>query len=74
MYFSKDADSVPTFESPWIHRGWSPAQEYWSGVPLLEEQKRQYDLLQYVCCHCFLNSPSFVEPSLPQSVWIQSSI
>ena len=25
MYFSKDADSVPTFESPWIHRGWSPA-------------------------------------------------
>ena len=25
MYFSKDADSVPTFESPWIHRGWTPA-------------------------------------------------
>ena len=24
MYFSKDADSVPTFESPWIHRGWTP--------------------------------------------------
>ena len=25
MYFSKDADSVPTFESPWIHWGWTPA-------------------------------------------------
>ena len=26
MYFSKDANSVPpTFESPWIHRGWTPA-------------------------------------------------
>ena len=25
MYFSKDADSVPTFESPWIHRGWTLA-------------------------------------------------
>ena len=25
MYFSKDADSVSTFESPWIHRGWTPA-------------------------------------------------
>ena len=25
MYFSKDTDSVPTFESPWIHRGWTPA-------------------------------------------------
>ena len=24
MYFSKDADSVPTFESPWIHQGWTP--------------------------------------------------
>ena len=46
MYFSKDADSIPTFESPWIHRGWTPAayqaplsmgfsrQEYWSGGPL----------------------------------------
>ena len=26
MYFSKDADSVPTFELPWIHRGWTPAE------------------------------------------------
>ena len=25
MYFSKDADPVPTFKSPWIHRGWTPA-------------------------------------------------
>ena len=25
MYFSKDADAVPTFESPWIHRGWTLA-------------------------------------------------
>ena len=25
MYFSKDADSIPTFKSPWIHRGWTPA-------------------------------------------------
>ena len=29
MYFSKDADAVPTFESPWIHRGWTPALNYW---------------------------------------------
>ena len=28
MYFSKDADSVPTFESPWIHRGWTPAPDH----------------------------------------------
>ena len=28
MYFSKDANSVPTFESPWIHRGWTPAHIY----------------------------------------------
>ena len=28
MYFSKDADSVPTFESPWIHQGWTPAKEF----------------------------------------------
>ena len=28
MYFSKDADSVPTFESPWIHRGWTPASNH----------------------------------------------
>ena len=41
---------------------------------VLEEHRRQYDLLQYVSCHCLLSSPSFVEPSLPQSVWIQSSI
>ena len=27
MYFSKDADFVPTFESPWIHWGWTPAAE-----------------------------------------------
>ena len=27
MYFSKDADSVPIFESPWIHRGWTPADD-----------------------------------------------
>ena len=26
MYFSKDAEAVPTFESPWIHRGWAPAK------------------------------------------------
>ena len=25
MYFSKDADSVLTFESPWIHWGWTLA-------------------------------------------------
>ena len=28
MNFSKDADSIPTFESPWIHRGWTPAFIY----------------------------------------------
>ena len=28
MYFSKDADSIPTFESPWIHRGWTPAMVF----------------------------------------------
>ena len=27
MYFSKDADSIPTFESPCIHRGWTLADE-----------------------------------------------
>ena len=34
MYFSKDADSVPpTFESPWIHRGWtSVIQPLWKMV------------------------------------------
>ena len=31
MYFSKDTDSVPTFESPWIHRGWTPAPLYTFG-------------------------------------------
>ena len=32
MYFSKDADSVPTFESPWIHQGWTPADDRgWDG-------------------------------------------
>ena len=31
MYFSKDADSVPTFESPWIHRGWALALEEGGG-------------------------------------------
>ena len=31
MYFSKDADSVPTFESPCIHWGWTLA----SGSPRL---------------------------------------
>ena len=25
MYISKDDDYVPTFESPWIHLGWTPA-------------------------------------------------
>ena len=25
MYFSKDTDSIPTFESPWRHWGWTPA-------------------------------------------------
>ena len=32
MYFSKDADSVPTFESPWIHRGWTPAANYFLNI------------------------------------------
>ena len=33
MYFSKDSDSVPTFESPWIHRGWtSVIQPLWKMV------------------------------------------
>ena len=32
MYFSKDADSVLTFESPWMHRGWSLAPNHiWLG-------------------------------------------
>ena len=31
MYFSKDSDSVPTFESPWIHRGWTPAKLQYFG-------------------------------------------
>ena len=36
MYFSKDADSIPTFESPWIHRGWTPAM------------KRVYFIIPYI--------------------------
>ena len=33
MYFSKDADSVPTFESPWIHWGWTPADPFTIRLP-----------------------------------------
>ena len=39
MYFSKDANSVPTFESPWIHRGWTPAhleaKDLGAGIPFV---------------------------------------
>ena len=28
MYISKDDDYVPTFESPWIHQGGTPARHY----------------------------------------------
>ena len=45
MYFSKDADSVPTFESPWIHRGWTLAISHASKVMLKILQAR---LQQYV--------------------------
>ena len=39
MYFSKDADSVPTFESPWIHRGWTPAE---NTLPTENPQRKHY--------------------------------
>ena len=45
MYFSKDADSVPTFESPWIYRGWTLAK----GHPKhsnLNKMKRQRNIQQ----------------------------
>ena len=45
MYFSKDADSVPTFESPWIYRGWTLAK----GHPKhsnLHKMKRQRNIQQ----------------------------
>ena len=33
MYFSKDAEAIPTFESPWIHRGWIPTSFSFSISP-----------------------------------------
>ena len=33
MYFPKDAEAVPTFESPWIHRGWIPTSFSFSISP-----------------------------------------
>ena len=48
MYFSKDADSVPpTFESPWIHRGWTPAiwnLEKWYIWTYLQSRNRDTDM------------------------------
>ena len=35
MYFSKDPYSVPTFESPWIHWGWTLATTF---MPESEEE------------------------------------
>ena len=57
MYFSKDADSVPTFESPWIHRGWTLAPFFvGKGIPAfpshLKRRRPQLDTpeeLQWSC-------------------------
>ena len=45
MYISKDDDYVPTFESPWIHRGWTTAlsllgRERIPGIPVASKRKR----------------------------------
>ena len=44
MYISKDDDYVPTFESPWIHRGWTTAlsllgRERIPGVPTESQEE-----------------------------------
>ena len=44
MYISKDDDYVPTFESPWIHRGWTTAlsllgRERIPGVPTASQEE-----------------------------------
>ena len=44
MYISKDDEYVPTFESPWIHRGWTTAlsllgRERIPGVPTASQEE-----------------------------------
>ena len=44
MYISKDNDYVPTFESPWIHRGWTTGlsllgRESIPGVPTASQEE-----------------------------------
>ena len=51
MYFYKDAISIPTFESPWIHWGWTPAPRIKQWLPtqvlLPEEFYRERSLAGY---------------------------
>ena len=43
-----DADSVPTFESPWTYRGWTPAlgRNREEGVPVIEHQAGEVNRVQ----------------------------
>ena len=53
MYFSKDANSVPTFESPWIHRGWTPAIHTVNGFGIVN--KAEVDV--FLELSCFFDDP-----------------
>ena len=44
MYFSKDSDSVPTFESPWIHRGWTLASGARTGYSKVSSKEQKLPL------------------------------
>ena len=41
MYFSKDTDSVPTFESPWTYPGWTPVQRILYHCATSEQSNQQ---------------------------------
>ena len=49
MYFSKDTDSVPTFESPWMHRGWTPAIWKFTAHILLKPGLRMLSITLLAC-------------------------
>ena len=58
MYFSKDADSVPpTFESPWIHRGWTSVWRWWNSSWAISNPER------WCCESAALNMPAHLENS-----------
>ena len=53
MYFSKDANSVPTFESPWIHWGWTLAIHTVNGFGIVN--KAEVDV--FLELSCFFDDP-----------------